>query len=535
MGIRITRRGLLASSSAALLAAPLSARAAAGTLRVAMTTVDVPTTGGIPNNGAEGYRFTGFTMYDGLANYDLTATQHIAGIVPGLATSWQIDPQNNKRWIFTLRQGVKFHDGSPFNADAVVWNLERSYDEKSPHYDAAEAPVMRAYVSMLDHWEKVADDKVAIYTTVPFSVFPWLTTRVLMVSPGQFEKVGRSWEAFARAPAGTGPFKFTKLTPRQSLELTRNDDYWDKGRVPKIQTMMLYPMPDPETRVAALRSGQVDWIEAPPVDNIPSLRRAGFQITLRQYPQVWPYQLSMAKGSPFLDRRVRQAMNFAVDREGLVKLLNGTAAPAAGLYSTRDPEFGNPQMHYGFDLPRAQKLMKEAGYGPDHHLQAKVMISSAGSGQMDSIPMNQLVQQNLREVWIDCHFDLVDFGTMFVAMRNPPLAPQSHGDNVMNFSQGPSDPSAMYRYFDTASYSPNNQNWQHWSTPRTDKLLAEALQTFDDKGRTALLAQAHSIIVDEAPWVFIVHDLNPRALSPRVVNFIQADSWFQDFTQLRVT
>ncbi len=93
----------------------------------------------------------------------------------------------------------------------------------------------------------------------------------------------------------------------------------------------------------------------------------------------------------------------------------------------------------------------------------------------------------------------------------------------------------MFRYFHTASFSPNNQNWNHWSDPRTDRILSDALATFDEKERIALQAQAHAIIVDEAPWTFIVHDLNPRGLAPNVKNFVQAASWFQDFTQLSVT
>ena len=188
MPFLLNRRTMLATGSAAALGLPLPARAQPGTLRIAMTTADIPTIGGIPNNGAEGYRFAGYTMYEGLTNWDLTATDHIAGIVPGLATAWQIDKSNTKRWIFILRQGVKFHDGTAFDADAVVWNLQRSYDQKAPHYDGAAAPIVAGYVSMVERWEKVSDDTVAIYTKFPFSAFPYLATRILMVSPSQYRE-----------------------------------------------------------------------------------------------------------------------------------------------------------------------------------------------------------------------------------------------------------------------------------------------------------------------------------------------------------
>ena len=97
-----------------------------------------------------------------------------------------------------------------------------------------------------------------------------------MSSPAQWEKVGKSWDAFARTPSGTGPWKLDKFVPRERAELVPNKDYWDKARVPKLDRLVLLPLPEANSRVAALRSGQVDWIEAPPPDAIPSLKSAGF-------------------------------------------------------------------------------------------------------------------------------------------------------------------------------------------------------------------------------------------------------------------
>ncbi len=109
----------------------------AQTLRIAMTAADIPTTSGIPNNGGEGYRFLGFPAFDGLVDWDFTHPNQIAGLAPGLATAWKIDPADHTRWVFTLRQGVKFTDGSDVTADAIVWNLQRLYDDKSPQFDPA--------------------------------------------------------------------------------------------------------------------------------------------------------------------------------------------------------------------------------------------------------------------------------------------------------------------------------------------------------------------------------------------------------------
>jgi ABC-type transport system substrate-binding protein len=385
---------------------------------------------------------------------------------------------------------------------------------------------------MVDTFEKADDNTIIITTKYPFSFLPWLLTRALMVSPTQWEKVGKSWAEFARQPAGTGPFRITKVVPGQYAEMSRNESYWDKERIPKVDKMIVYPMAEATTRVAALRSGQVDWIEVPAPDSIPSLQAAGFEISLWPYPHTYPYVLSNLDGSPFHDVRVRKAINYAVDREGLCKLINGTAKPAVGLYPPDHPLFGSPTEHYTYDPAKAKALLKEAGYGPDKPVKAKIMISTSGSGQMLPIPMNEFMQQNFKAVGMDIDFDVVEWGTMLVAMRNTPTAAPSHGVDGVNISLSSVDPSTMFRYYCSDSFSPVNFNWGHFSDPRSDKLLRDAQATLDPAEQTRLLAEAHSIVVDQAAWLFIVHDLNPRALSKKVLGFHPAQSWFQDFTQV---
>jgi len=447
-----------------------------------------------------------------------------------LCTAMPQPTDNGKTYTFKIHSGVKFHDGTDFNADAVIFTLGRIYDDKSPQFDATSSPIVRAVVSMLQRWEKIDDYTVGIYTNVPFSHFPYLVTRILFVSPTAWEKAGRSWTEFAKAPAGTGPFKITKITPRVSVEMARNPDYWDHDRIPKLDRMIVMPMPEANTRVSALRSGQVDWIEVPPPDMIDSLKSAGFQISLWPYPHTWPYVLNVTGQSPFRDKLVRQAANYAVDRDALVKMLSGTATPAPGLYPVEHPVFGNPQNHYTYDPERAKALLKQAGYtGP---VKAKIMISTSGSGQMMPLPMNEFLQQSMQAAGFDLDFEVVEWGAMLLGYRSAPDAPASKGVDALNISLSYTDPSSMFRYWHSTSYSPTNQNWGHWSTPHLDDLLQQAQDTFDPAVRDKILAEAHALVVDEAPWVWIVHDLNPRAMSPHVKGFRPAQSWSQDFTTI---
>jgi peptide/nickel transport system substrate-binding protein len=517
-----------------LLSAAASLPSFGQTLRIAMTASDIPTTTGIPNNGGEGFRFLGFPAFDGLINWDFTRPDQIAGLTPGLAASWKIDDSDHMRWVFSLRDGVAFHDGSAVTADAVIWNLDRFYNEKSPQFDAPASAIVRSFVNMLDRYQKIDDRTIAIYTKSPFSFFPYMVPTMLMVSPAQWEKAGRSWTEFGKTPSGTGPFRITKVVPGQFVEMSRNESYWDKVRVPKLAKLTVIPMPEATTRLAALRSGQVDWIEVPPPDAIPSLKAAGFQISLWPYPHVWPYIFNLTEKSAFRDRRVRQALNYAIDRDELVKFLNGTAKPAYGLYPPGNPYFGKPEQRYSHDPEKAKTLLAEAGYGPNHPLETKVMISTSGSGQMVPLPMNEILQQQVQPVGFKLDFDVVDWGTMLVVKRTDPAAAVAHGADALNNSLGFADPASMFRYFSKTSFSPNGINWGHYADPRVDSLLMQAQQNFDSEQQIELLAQAHAIVVDEAAWTFIVHDLNPRAMSSKVKGFQPAQSWYQDFTRVTV-
>jgi ABC-type transport system substrate-binding protein len=154
---------------------------------------------------------------------------------------------------------------------------------------------------------------------------------------------------------------------------------------------------------------------------------------------------------------------------------------------------------------------------------------------MMPIPMNEFMQQNFKAVGMDIDFDVVEWGTMLVAIRNAPTAPQSHGVDGINISLSFTDPSSMFRYYAIDSFSPTNYNWGHWSNQEFTDLVRKAQATFSSDEQTKLLQQAHAIVVDEAPWLFIVHDLNPRAMNKKVTGFKPAQSWSQDFTQITMS
>jgi peptide/nickel transport system substrate-binding protein len=274
----------------------------------------------------------------------------------------------------------------------------------------------------------------------------------------------------------------------------------------------------------------------PPPDAIPSLRQAGFNIVTGSYPHVWPYYLQTGgENAPLADERVRQALNYCVDRDGLVQLLNGTAEPSVGWLKPNDPAFGEPQNRYRLDPARGRALLAAAGHTAQRPLSFKVMISPSGSGQMLPLPMNEFIQQSLREnCGVNVAFEVTEWNTMLTATRQGPNAPVLAGSHALNVSSPSSDPGVMVRYFATASVPPNGFNWPQWRDAEFERHFAALEAARDPETARRAYAAAHARIVDGAPWLFIVHDLNPRAMSRRVRGFTSAQSWFQDFVPVEL-
>ncbi len=324
--------------------------------------------------------------------------------------------------------------------------------------------------------------------------------------------------------------------PRERAELVPNPDYWDRGRVPKLARLVLIPLPDASARTAALRSGQVDWIEAPAPDAAPSLRAANFQIVTNAYPHNWTWHLSRVEGSPWNDIRVRQAANLAVDRDGIKELLGGMAIPAQGFMPPDHQWFGSPSFRLRRDLAEARRLLAEAGYGPSRPVTTKVLISPSGSGQMQPLPMNEFIQQNLAEVNINIEFEVVDWNTLINIWRAGARDASSRGATAMNYTYFIQDPfTGLIRHLQGNLAPPAGTNWGFYSDPEMDALFDRVRTTFDPAAQTRVLQQIHEKYVNEALFLMVTHDVNPRALSPRVRGFVQAQNWFQDFSPVTMS
>jgi ABC-type transport system substrate-binding protein len=519
-------------------------------LRIGMTAADIPRTLGQPDQGFEGNRFTGIPMYDSLTQWDLSKADEASVVIPALAVSWEVNPNDTTKWIFKLRDDVKFHDGSAFNADAVVWNVQKVLDDSAPHFDASQVGVTASRMPTLRSARKIDDLTVELTTSEPDAFLPINLTNLFMASPAQWqakydavpasvtdpaERAAQAWVAFAADASGTGPFKMARFVPRERLEIVKNPGYWDASRMAQVDRVVMLPIPEASARTAALLSGQVDWIEAPAPDSIPQIEARGFKIYSNPQPHVWPWQLSFVEGSPWLDQRVRHAANLCVDREGLRELLGGQMGIPKGTVPPGHPWWGNPSFDIRYDPDAAKALMEQAGYSTSKPMKTKVQISASGSGQMQPLPMNEFVQQSLRDCFFDIEFDVVEWNTLFTNWRRGAKDPTANGATATNVSFAAMDPFfAMVRFTSSGAVPPVSNNWGHFISDEFDALIAEARTTFDDKERDVALSKLHKRLVEEAPFVWIAHDTGPRAMSPKVQGVVQPRSWFIDIAPISV-
>ncbi len=534
-----SRRALLAAAAGGL-SLPTTAAGAAGVqaervVRYGISMADIPQTTGQPDRGAGAYQFTGHTLYDPLVAWEMDVADRPGKLVPGLATSWETDPADRRRWVFRLRENVRFHDGSAFDADAVVWNLDKALNPQAPHFDNRQAAQVRPRLPSVASWRKLDATTVEVATKAVDSFFPYQMPWFLISSPAQYERLGRNWDRFAQEPSGTGPFRLARLVPRERAELVRNADYWNPARMAKADRIVLVCAPEAVTRTNALLTGQVDAIEAPAPDLLPRLRASGARLVQNVTPHVWNYHLSLLEGSPWRDIRLRRAANLAIDRDEVVALLNGLAKPAAGVVDPSSPWFGRPEFAVRTDLDAARKLVADAGYGPRNPLRTRFIVPTGGSGQMQSLPMNEYVQSAWREVGIAVEFQAVELEVLYTCWRQGAAGEiaRDGGVSANNVAYLTSDPLyAFIRFFHSNQIAPTGVNWSHYRDAGMDRMLDAATASFDTAEQDAIMRRVHEKAVNEALWVFVVHDTNPRALARGVRGYTQAQHWFQDLTTL---
>ncbi len=346
-----------------------------GTLSIGMSAGNIPIPDTPPNEGFEGRRFVGWQVYDALFNYNVYQGDTLAVPEPALAESYTIG-DDKLTWTFQLRQGVKFHDGTAFDADAVVFQMDRVWNKDFEFFSPELRALNTGVFAQIESYRASGPYTIEIKTKIAVCL-PHLRPGAAATFPSPTAVKTFGNKEYPRHAIGTGPFKITKYVDGQVMELAPNTEYW--GTKPKLDKLVLFPIPDPSTRLAALQSGQINWAEVPPPDSVEQLRAQGYNVLLKEYPHVITYQLNLSK--PPLDNvKVRQALNYAMDRDGLVQLLNGVAKPA-GQYGSSGQAYYDPSWPgYTYDPEKAKALLAEAGHADGFKM--TVAYPTSGSGNM---------------------------------------------------------------------------------------------------------------------------------------------------------
>ena len=445
-------------------------------------------------------------LYEGLTRYkDGTLEPE-----PALATDWEIS-EDGTEYTFNLREGVTFHDGAPFNAEAVKFNFDRMLNEDHPYHDTGPFP-LSFFFGAVETTEAVDNMTVKFTLDAPYA--PFLSNLAyptgLMVSPEAIKTHGKE---VGRAPVGTGPFKFVEWRSNERVVVDRYEDYW--GDNAAAQAVVFRPITDANTRVAEMLAGGIDlMVEVPPT----SLTQfEGDQYTLHEQagPHVW-FLILNAKEGPFANKKLRQAANYAVNKEAIVNdVLEGTATVAAG---PTPPAFAwayNEDLDpYPYDPEKAKALIAEAGA---EGAELTFYVTEGGSGMLDPVPMGTAIQADLEAVGFDVSIETYEWNT-FLGEVNPGLEGKA---DMAEMAWMTNDPDTL-PYLGLRSQAFPDQggfNSGYYANDKVDELLEAARSATDQEERAKLYREMQQIVHDEAPWVFVANWKQNAVTSDRVENF----------------
>jgi ABC-type transport system substrate-binding protein len=423
-------------------------------------------------------------MYENLARFDEKLK-----IVPGLATKWE-QSKDGLTWTFFLRKGVKFHDGTPFNAVAVKVFVERMIGPEKPSRAGL-------YVPFVNSVEAVDDYTVKINLKVPFAFFlnNLAHSASGIVSPTALKTYGKD---ISRRAVGTGPFKFVEWIHGDHLTMVRNDEYW--GGKPKLDKIIVKTVKEDSARVMMLQSGDAQLIVRIPSEDIARLEKdPKIKLDSTETLRVLYIGINCSK-KPFTDVRVRQALNYAVDKESIVKnLYQERALVSAGIVAPLTTGYVTIK-GYAYEPEKAKKLLAEAGF--PNGFKAKLW-SPQGRYPKD-FEMAQAVQQQLKKVGIDCTLDTMEWAAYLAATRKPP---EQNESELFLLGWAPSSAEArwiLYPLFTTEQWVPGGNNRVFFSNKEFDEMVTKFARATTKAEMDKNLKGAQELLSKEAPIIPIL-------------------------------
>lgn len=412
-------------------------------------------------------------VFSGLVFSGLTRIDADGQLLPDLAASWTSSP-DLKSWDFKLRPDVRFHHGKPLVAEDVVLTFRRILEPGT-------GSAGRSELGMVEGIAAPDSGTVRFALTEPYANFAELMT-------GRQMRVVASdrTDTLRTAPSGTGPFRFVRYVPGDSVTLERNPDYYAASDI-KLGHVVLRIIPEAASRVAALRAGDIDMIWNLPLETIPDVRRASNTVVDTRPSSTWDALVMNNAKPPFNDVRVRRAVLLALDKRMLVQFaLNGEGAPTHAPIPPSDPAF-NSGIGFEPNLAEARRLLREAGHPNGFSID---LIAPVGRPARERLGV--ATQQLLQQVGIRVNVQRMPYNRYTEIAGVAPFY-------VDGFFARTVIDSATYPWFSSRG-SWNARMW-HFSSARVDEVLDEARRTADQERRRELYRQFQRYIVEEVPGV----------------------------------
>jgi ABC-type transport system substrate-binding protein len=422
-------------------------------------------------------------MYENLVRFN-TKMQ----IEPALAESWT-QSADGLTWTFKLRKGVRFHDGTPFDAKTVKYFFDRVLGDEKPFKASLYTPFVQGA-------QVVDDNTVRVTLKQPFAAFLFRLAHSAggIVSPAAHQKWGKD---LALHPAGTGPFKFVEWVKGDRVVVERNDAYW--GGRPLLDRVTVKTVKEDSARVLMLQSGDADLIVNIPPEDIPRLRKdARFAIESIATARAL-YVMINVKKKPFDDVRVRQALNHAINRDAIVgSLFQGNAEAIPGIVAPLQNGFAKLP-GYAYDPKKAKELLAQAGVPT-----LKVKLWSPKGRYVKDFELAQAVQQDLAAVGVEAALSTMEWGAYLSATKT---GPEQTDRELFLLGWSPSTGEAQWGIFPllhSSQLAPKGDNRGFFASKALDDAIDKATTATSEQARLGALREAQQIIIKDAPAVFLI-------------------------------
>lgn len=452
-----------------------------------------------PNSYAGSDMMIGAHIFERLVYFEYDTESQSAVPKPWLAEKWMVSA-DGKEWTFHLRPGIKFHDGTPCNAEAVKFNFERTIDPKKRTRYGGD---LRAVVAGV---EAVDNNTLKIQLKFPVAAFLHLVGQPCLgiMSPASVAKYG---DKIGRHPTGTGPFQFVKWVSGEFVELAANEQYWQMR--PHLDGIVFRFVPDSSARVNMLQTGAVDVAYNVPVPDHARLAESG-KFDVISWPTATILRLMLnCQKTATKDLKVRQAIKLAIDRPGIIaSVLRGNAKESKSAVAPYSWGY-YPAAEVIYDPQKAKSLLAEAGWVDSDNdgireKDGQKLTLTIRAPQAGRYPMDRecllAIQENLRSVGIECKINTMEFaaflGSLFVPLE------KSNGDAIfVSWSSRTHAWFATYKTLPSKFWVPKGINVSYYKNEEVDRLLDAAVVESDPQKAFEMYKKVQIIVEEEVPQI----------------------------------